>query len=61
MMQPIDARAQMVVDLSDCSEIKGADAADLETNQVHVREITYSGEVHRTIHLPSGIKIVRRR
>jgi hypothetical protein len=58
-MQPIDA-AHMVVDLTDYSEIRGAQAADIETGSVSVREMTYTGEVYRTVQYPIGIKITRR-
>lgn len=61
MMQAIDKTTQMVVDLRSFSEIKGAESVDLDAGQVSVREATYDGEVVvRTIHLPIGVKIVRR-
>jgi hypothetical protein len=60
MMQPI-AATHMVVDLTTCSEILGAQSADIETGTVSVREMTYSGPVEKTIVLPVGIRIVRRR
>jgi hypothetical protein len=61
MMQTIDKQTQMVVDLTDYSEIKDAEAADLDTNQVSVREVTYAGEMRKTLTLPVGIRIVKRR
>ncbi|MGD9613782.1 MAG: hypothetical protein AB7H90_01145 [Alphaproteobacteria bacterium] len=61
MMQPIDKQTHMVVDLCDYSEIKDVESADPETNQIVVRENTYAGEVRKTVHLPLGFKILRRR
>lgn len=61
MMLPINPQRQMVVDRSSYGEVKGAEAVDLETNQVAVREITYSGEARRTLYFAAGVTIVRRR
>lgn len=60
-MTPIDTLTHMAVSLESYAEIPGAEAADLLTSEVLVREVTYSGEVCRTIHVPAGVRIVRRR
>lgn len=51
----------MVVDLTDYSEVAGAVAVDLDAQQVVVRQMTYSGEMQKTITLPCGVRLVRRR
>lgn len=61
MMLQINPKLQMAVDLRDCSEIVGAEAVDLETGEVSVREITYSGEARRVVSMPGQIRVVRRR
>lgn len=61
MMQSIDPEKECLVDLTDGRIIKGAEAADFETGEVAVREITYSGEVRRTVQYLNGIRLVRRR
>jgi hypothetical protein len=61
MMQPIDPKTHVVVDLRDCAEIPGAEAVDLDTGEVSVRELTYDGEVRRVVSMPGRVRVVRRR
>lgn len=61
MMQRIDPRTHMVVDLSDCSEVDGAVGVDLETNQVAVRRTTYDGNEYVLMDIPGGVKLMKRR
>lgn len=49
------------MDLSSGNEIKGAVEVDMDTLHVAVVEKTYNGDVRRTLYLPAGIRIVRRR
>jgi hypothetical protein len=60
-MQPIDPKTQMVVDLSSCDEIVGAEAVDIDAGEVTVRELTYSGEVRRVVSMPGQVRVVRKR
>lgn len=60
-MTTFDPEQQLVVDLSSGNEIKGAVEVDMDTLHVAVVEKTYNGDVRRTLYLPAGIRIVRRR
>jgi hypothetical protein len=67
MMQTIDPETHMVVDLRSCSEIDGAAAVDLITNEVVVLERKDDSKDHqkqydrKTVQFPSGVRVARRR